>query len=217
MIQAVIFDMDGLMIDSEPIQSKSYESVLIEYDKKPEYHKNGLIQVLGVHAGDNWKILKEKHQLSESVEVLLEKKTLAYMELIKNNLTPMPGLIKLLEYLKKESIAMAVASSAPLNQIKHILHELGISHYFQAVVSGENVKKGKPYPDIFLETANQLKIKPEYCLVLEDAESGVAAGKAARMTVVAVQNKFTHNQDHSKADKVVNSLQSVTMKLINTL
>ena len=129
----------------------------------------------------------------------------------------MPGLIELLALFKKNLISMAVASSAPLNQITFILKNLSITDYFQTFVSVEDVKRGKPYPDVFLEAAKQLKVDPKYCLVLEDAESGVKAVKAAGMKVIAVQNNYTANQDHSKADKVVNSLKSVTIEMINSL
>lgn len=217
MIKAVIFDMDGLMIDSEPIQSKSFEAVLKEYGVVPEYQKNGLIQILGVHSGGNWQILKDKHQIDESVETLLKKKTLAYTDLLKTNITPKQGLIKLLKYLEKESITMAIASSSPLNQIKFILHKLNLSNYFKVVVSGEDVERGKPHPDVFLEAAKQLKTKPEFCLILEDAETGVIAGKAAGMKVIAVQNNYTKNQDHSKADRIVNSLLKIDDELFKSL
>jgi HAD superfamily hydrolase (TIGR01509 family) len=217
MIKAVIFDMDGLMIDSEPVQSKSYEAVLNEYGKEPEYHDNGLVQVLGVHAGDNWKRLKEKHQISEPLETLLKKKKHAYVELIKDQLIPMPGLIKLLRYLQSQLIVMGVASSADLEQIKFILDKLGISNYFEVVVSGEEVKRGKPYPDVYLEAAKRLKVDPKNCLVLEDAETGVISGKAAGMTVIAVQNQYTINQDHSKADIVTDSLLKINEKMLQSL
>lgn len=217
MIKAVIFDMDGIIIDSEPIQSKSYELVLQKYGITPEYNADGLIQVLGVHSEGNWKLLKNKHKISESVYKLKEKKQEVYLELIKNNLSPMPGLINLLKFFKKKSLPLAIASSSTPKQISIIVDLLKISDYFDVMISGEEVKRGKPHPDVFLEAAKKLGVKPETCLVLEDAETGVLAGKAAGMKVIAVKNKYTTTQDHSKADKIVHSLEEINEELINSL
>jgi len=209
MTQAVLFDMDGLIIDNEPLHSKAFEIVLKLYGKKPRFNENGLVQILGIGGKENWKLLKKIYQLSEDEEVLLQKKRIIYLDLLKQNIKPMPGLLKLLKFLKKKRIKMAIASSASLSHIELITKSLGIRHYFKAIISGESVMRGKPDPDIYLKAAKLLKVKPYVCLVLEDTERGVIAGKRARMKVIAVPTKYTKHLNFSQADKVVRSLEEV--------
>lgn len=216
-IKAVIFDMDGLMIDSEPIQSKSFEIVLKEYGIKPKYQKNGLVQIIGVRAGDNWGILKKKHKISETVEVLIEKKQKAYIELLTENIKPTKGLIYLLKLLKKHNIRMGIASSSSLEHIMLVIKSLDITDYFDEIISGHDVVKGKPDPEIFLKTAENLQVLPNQCIVLEDAESGVQAAHAAGMRVIAVPTYHTSSHNFEKADIIAKSLLDVDMELLNLL
>lgn len=90
MIKAVIFDMDGLMIDSEPIQSKSFEIILREYGQEPILHDNGLVQKVGLKSKENWKFLKERHGFDEDTDTLVEKKRKVYIDILKENIQPMP-------------------------------------------------------------------------------------------------------------------------------
>lgn len=216
-IKAVIFDMDGLMIDSEPIQSKSFESVLTEYGIQPEYQKNGLIQIIGVRAGDNWKRIKELHQIPESIDVLLEKKQKTYIELLKENIKPSDGLIDLLKLLREQDLKMAIASSSSMEHIMLIINSLEISDYFDEIVSGDDVVNGKPDPEIFLKAAENLNIPPEHCLVLEDAETGVQAAHAAGMKIIAVPTHHTLSHNFSKADIIIKSLADIDMRMLNKL
>jgi len=120
----------------------------------------------------------------------------------------------LLALLKKNNFSIAVASSSVMNHIEMIISGLKIQSYFQVVVSGQFVKRGKPYPDINLEAARQLHVKPEDCLVLDDAQSGVESAKRGNMKIIAVPNKFTINQTFSSADLIVDSLDKIDLDLI---
>src|SRR5260370_37954975 len=106
MIKAVLFDMDGLMINTEPIQSKAYEVILKEYGKKPIFYKTGVVQKVGVREKDNWELIKTAHGLEEDTTVLMEKRGKVYLEVLKKNLTPQPGLIGLLRMLDGHKIKM---------------------------------------------------------------------------------------------------------------
>jgi beta-phosphoglucomutase family hydrolase len=217
MIKAVIFDMDGLMIDSEPLHSQSFKNVLKEYKRTPILNRHGLVQIPGMKEVDNWEKLKEKHSLEEKVEVLIEKRGNEYLDLIQDHVHPRPGLINLLKLLDKNDIKMAVGSSSVQSHIDLILKELNITHYFEHIVSGQFVKHGKPAPDIYLEAARRLKIKPQNCLVLEDAESGVNAGFSAGMKVIAVPTSATINQDFSNAYLVLDSLEEINIEVIQSV
>lgn len=217
MIKAVIFDMDGLMIDSELLQSKSFEEVLRNYGVSPKIGNEGIIQIVGLTAKDNWKILRNRYQLNETLEVLIEKKSKIYRKLLSKKIEPKNGLFSLIKKLKKKGLVIAIASSSRLDHINLVLMRLNISNYFNAVISGESVTHGKPYPDIYLEMAKRLKILPNYCLVLEDAQSGVEAAKRAGMNVIAVPDNYTKDQDFSSANMIVSSLKEIKLNQIYNL
>jgi HAD superfamily hydrolase (TIGR01509 family) len=217
MIKAVIFDMDGLMIDSEIIHSKSYETVLKEYGVIPNYKKSGIVHTTGIGALDNWKQLIKQYTLNEKIDILIDKKRTVHQKLLKENLIPMSGLIPLLKLLKNNKFKIAIGSSANRDNINILTEAFNITHYFDAIVSGQSVTRRKPNPDIFLKAEEELKVSPNNCLVLEDAENGVVAAYAAGMKIIAVPNNYTKYEDFSKANNVVNSLKSVTMDLINSL
>jgi|Napbiome12C3dose_1001474.scaffolds.fasta_scaffold00001_41 HAD superfamily hydrolase (TIGR01509 family) len=214
MIKAVIFDMDGLMVNSEPIQSKAFEFVIRQYGKIPIFNANGMIQTVGITAKDSWVRLKKALGIEADLDTLVREKEEAYQKLIKTDLQPQEGLIPLVELLKEKGLKRAIASNAPLNTIILVLESLKLSQDFGVIVSGTTVPKGKPHPDIFLQAAKQLEVRPEDCLVLEDAESGVEAGKRAGMKVIAVPNQYTRSHDFSKADLIANSLADIKWSTI---
>lgn len=216
MIKAVIFDMDGLIVDSEPIQSKGFELLLREYNKKPIYHANGLIQIVGIP--DNSVQMKIKYNIDEKIEIIKQKRQRFYQKVLKSKvIKSMPGLNYLLKFLKQNNFKIAVATSSFFEDINVIFSKLKLFPYFDVLVSCEDVVKKKPAPDIYLKAAKRLNIKPAECLVLEDSETGVSAGKNAGMKVIAVPNKFTKNHDFSKADLIVKSLNNIDWKIISTI
>lgn len=214
MIKAVIFDMDGLIIDSEPIHSLSLEKVLLEYEKTPIYNETGLIHDVGTTGNKNYEKVMQKHNLQEDLEIIREKRRKIFEDLINRKLTPKPGLLQLLEILKKENLKLAVASNRLINHIHIMLDNLGVKKYFEVIVGPNPQIKPKPAPDIFLQAAKELNITPNECLILEDSETGIIAGKAAGMKVIAVPNQYTKTHDFSKADKVVESLEEIDFKLL---
>jgi HAD superfamily hydrolase (TIGR01509 family) len=216
MIKAIIFDMDGLMINSEPIQSKAYEEILKEYGKKPILNNEGIVHKVGIKEKDNWKLLCETYNLDESIDVLMQKRSKAYLKLL-INIEPMNGLMDLLNLLKSNKFKIALASSSIRKHINVVLSKLNIEHFFDAVVSGQDVEKGKPHPDINLKAAKMIQVNPENCLVLEDAQSGVEAAKNGNMKVIAIPNKFTLSHDLSKADLILESLEKINLDIINQL
>jgi len=217
MIKAVIFDLDGLLVDTEILHSQAYEAILKEYKKKPKLNDYGIVQISGLIARKNWQYLKKKHNLKEDVEILLEKKRHVFLKIIKNIKKPKEGVKNLLNLLKEEKVKMALASSSTKEYILTILSNLELIEYFEVIVSFEEVQKPKPAPDIYLEAAKRLKIEPSSCVVLEDSESGINSGKNAGMKVIAVPTKFTKNQNLSQADLIVNSLKDIKWSTISNI
>ncbi len=214
--KAVIFDMDGVIIDSEPIHYKANKRI---YDKlgikvsETEYQS-----FIGLSNTNMWTILKEKHSLNESIEELKElqlKENLTY--LIHNQEEPIPGIESFLEVLKKKDLKIALASSSPDEYIKKVLENLNLKDYFEVAISGELFKRGKPYPDIYLHTAKLLGVKPEECVVIEDSQNGVKAAKGAGMITIGFDNVNSGNQDLSEADMVVASLEKLSIGLLQNL
>ncbi|MDI6735338.1 MAG: HAD family phosphatase [bacterium] len=215
MIKAVIFDMDGLMVDTEPLYSKAMSQVA---EKRGKCFTLDIKQkVMGRLAIESLTIFKETLGLTESARELLEEREEIYGHLLSEGVTPMPGLFKLLDLLDKMEIRKAVASSSKKCWIELIMDKLRVCNQFEIIISGQDVKHGKPNPDIYLLAATKLNLNPGECLVLEDAISGVQAAKAAKMKCIAVPNQFTQGLDFPEADLIVNSLEEIDEELLNKL
>lgn len=209
MINAVVFDMDGVMIDSEPMQFAAYSFALTPLGvslKKEDFIR----WCVGRKSYENFTFLRDYFGLTESVESLLAAKDTAYQSILCANLHPMPGLFALLDYLSEARSLLAVASSSRLHDIEIVLRGLGISHRFHVVVSGQEVAHGKPAPDIFLEAAHRLEVAAADCAVLEDTQAGVEAAVHAGMFCIAIPNHFTTSQDFSHAHARVHDLSEVS-------
>ncbi len=206
---AVIFDMDGVLVNSEPtymaIERDLFRSVGAEIS--PEEH-DGFV---GTPVAGLWKLVVSRATSPCTAEELHEQSRARIRAWLAEPgpLEPMPGVIDLLDLLDAERIPFAVASSSSLHNIDAILRRLGIRERFAALVSGHEVPRGKPAPDVFLEAARRLGADPADCTVFEDAHFGVAGAKAAGMFCVGVRNPGSGNQDLSAADLVVDSLTEV--------
>jgi HAD superfamily hydrolase (TIGR01509 family) len=195
----IIFDLDGVLLDSEPLymamNQKFFKTLGAEIGVE-EYHT-----FVGISATTMWATIKAKAHLPQSVEELkaLEKE-LKYKTLNETPLVPTEGVVELLGKLKAGGHTLTIASSGLRKNIDVILNKLHVTQYFDLVVSGEDVVKGKPGPDIFLKVSDHFRRKPEECVVIEDSKNGVLAAKAAGMICLAYYNPNSGNQDLSKAD-----------------
>lgn len=209
MLRAVIFDMDGLMIDTEQLHHESFKAILEQYGITPVPNATGVIHISGISAKANWEHFKKQYGLSADTQELTKAKNDVHLKLLGKKVKAMPGLLDLLKNLKTHGYRMGIASSSIRQHIDIIVDRLGIADFFDAITSGEEVTNGKPAPDIFLKAAAKLNINPAECVVLEDAMNGMRAGKAAGMRVVVVPNEFTQDEDFSTADLRVSSLKEV--------
>lgn len=184
-IQAVIFDLDGTLIDSEGNYLKADQRLFADYGFMG-YDWKLHSQYIGFGSREMLEEMKEKHHIEEPIETLLRKKNQYYIEIAQKNTIVFPEMLKFLKQLKEQGYALALASGSSPAVIRAILEITGMGKYFSVVLSAEDVRKGKPEPDIFLEAAKRLDVAPESCLVMEDSHFGVDAAKRAGMYCVAI-------------------------------
>lgn len=211
-IKAVIFDMDGLMIDSEPYHQKAFDQVLKKYGSSLSTEENNRYVGLGDTAAAVDIISRKKLQVS--VEDLLAQKELVYLELLQSSITQNKGLLDLLDFLRRNTILSAIASGSSITEIEAVIKHLHIEEYFDFYCSSTQVPQRKPAPDIFLYAAEHLGVSPSECIILEDAPSGLQAGIAANIPVIIVPSQETKDKDFSKANHVAASLSDVPELLV---
>src|SRR5260221_12138443 len=150
MIKAVIFDLDGTILDSEPITSQSYKLLLESYDKTPIPKFHSLLHTVGTRGNEIWKELKEKYNIIEDVEVLREKRRAHHVSLLQRELYPLPGVVQLLQLLREKKIKIALATGSSPIIVDIVLEKLHIKKYFYVILHGWDFKKNKPHPKPFL-------------------------------------------------------------------
>jgi HAD superfamily hydrolase (TIGR01509 family) len=214
MIKAVIFDMDGVLINSEPFQHKADLCVLSKFGVAMSEEE--CREFVGSTENYTWGILKERHNLPHDVEELTSMKRQKYMGYLTGGEIEAPSnkVIKLLDELQKNSITMAVASSGWREIVTAVIDVYKLGKYFNAVMTGDDVSMGKPDPEIFLAAAKAIDVDPEYCVVIEDARNGVTAAKLAGMKCIGYKNESTYPQDLSDADLVISDLAEIDYKTI---
>lgn len=214
-MKAVLFDLDGVLVDTEDISTKASNKVLAEYGivQTPDEKK----KVFGRRTVDNYRDAIESRGLDIDPHILVEKKNKVFAKMIKGNAEPMAGVMNLLDQLRAAKVNVAVVSSSPLERVNTTLDESGLMLEFDFVVSGDCCARGKPNPEPFLMAAEKFGVMPGECVVIEDAQAGIEAGKAAGMKVVAVRSPNTHSQNLSNADKIVDSLEEVDLDFLKRL
>jgi sugar-phosphatase len=188
--EAVIFDMDGVLIDSEPLWKIAMEEVFHSLGSKltkADFQKTVGLRIDEVvhfwNHHENWGVENEKDVEEDII--------LKMISLISQNAQPLEGVIETLAFLKSKGIKIGLGTSSSSRLIHVVLTELNIPHYFDFTHSAETEAFGKPHPAVYLTVADQLKVSPNKCLVIEDSFNGVIAGLAAKMKVVCIPEK-TH-------------------------
>jgi HAD superfamily hydrolase (TIGR01509 family) len=217
MLKAVIFDMDGVLIDSEPLHHHTNQKLFSELGFSLTDDDHG--SYIGTTSHYMWSQLKNKFNLSLSVEELVKTDRLTYMNYLKSqkDIAPINGIKKLIKDLYKNNVKLAVASSSPLDVIDVVVEAFQFNNYFDQLVTGDNVENSKPSPDIFLYAAKLLNIDPSESVVIEDSYNGVCAAKAAGMKCIGYRNLNSGNQDLSGADMIINSYSEINYELITRL
>lgn len=204
-VRAVIFDVDGVLADSEPLYHEAHNMVLGELGRTLSEEENR--QILGATVEHSWRWIMERFHLTGPLEEWLARYDRAVVEVLQAQVEPSPGLYALLDLLAARGLPLGLASSSQANWVRAILQKLDLAGRFQTVISGEMVARGKPAPDCYLLAAQGLGVEPSRCLAIEDTPVGIRAARAAGMLVVAVVTPMTAGLDLSQAHHVVPSLE----------
>jgi HAD superfamily hydrolase (TIGR01549 family) len=238
--RAVIFDLDGVLADSEPWWNKIDAQLLREYGEKNyhgEYHEN----VLGVSYRLAVEFYKKKFGISAPTEELMKRRGEIATEFFANRVDLFPNAKRVLEQLREmvlgrsaspreerievrselapqeDRLRLAVATSSVGASARPFLDRHQITKFFDVIITGDEIERGKPEPDIYLRTAEKLAVAPRDCLVIEDSLSGIAAAKAAKMRVAAIPDKGQSGSDplvdpreyEKQADYLLNDLSEI--------
>jgi len=202
-IEAVIFDMDGVLVDSEPVYYKVEQELFrsLDLNISPEKHHT----FVGMSIKLIWKKIREtnKLELSDSELIDLHKKMMIRGFRSLSNPLPIKGINTLLEYLSNNDIDMAIASSSSHELIDVILSKIGIKKFFPVIISGDDVINGKPDPDIFLKTLKELNRTAEKTIIIEDSTNGIMAAIKADIPCIAYKNKNSGEQILNNADMII--------------
>ena len=205
-IKAVIYDMDGLLLNTEIFYSQAANAVVSRHGKS--FNNDLKSRIVGRPTVESATLLVNELQLPISPEDYLKQRNKILKDLMPDA-QPMPGAKELTQFLHSKQIKQAVATSTqtPFFELKTKSHQDWFS-IFDAIICGDHpdIVNGKPAPDIFLIAAKQLNMAPEACLVFEDAPAGVEAAKSANMPVVAVLEDYANPQHYTKADQILHSL-----------
>lgn len=209
MLKAVLFDMDGVIVDTEPLHRKAYfkmfEDVNIDVDDAlyDSFTGQATLPIC--------RTLCQHFNLSETPEHLVSTKRKHFKYLFENDtdLAMLEGVHELIKDYYENGLTLVLASSASMPNINRIFERFDLDRFFMAKISGADLKASKPHPEIFIKAAQLAGEAPENCMVIEDSTNGIAAAKAANIYCVGFKSPHSANQDYSKADRVITSFGEI--------
>ncbi|WP_298343927.1 HAD family phosphatase [uncultured Algibacter sp.] len=218
MLKAVIFDMDGVIIDSEPMHNKAYHDMFDEVgiDVSSELYES----FTGQSTINICKRLCDHFDLKEAPETLVALKRKHYKQFFDSNsdLGLIDGVLDLIKNYYNNGLTLVLASSAAMTSINQIFDRFDLNQYFVAKLSGGDLKQSKPHPEIFIKAAEATGFSKEECIVIEDSTNGVEAAKAAGIYCVGFDSFHSKNQDYSKANTVITDFKDIYFdKAVNLL
>lgn len=192
MVKAILFDFDGVIVDTEPIHYKTFQETLTQFNIKID-EQRWYREFAGTGSPQIMRTLFKENEIKEDPDKWVDIRRERFWDYIKNNEIPLKkGLTEFLELLKEKGIKRAVASGSREDTVTYILEKNRIIDYFEIVLGRKSVEKIKPDPEIFLLGAKKLGLKPEECLVIEDSFSGITAAKRANIPFVCMESPGSH-------------------------
>jgi len=213
MIRGVLFDMDGVLVDSEPFICKA--AIIMFSELGIKVLPDDFQPFVGM--GENRYIggVAESHGIKVNIEEVKARTYEIYRKIVRGNLLPLPGALEFISKCSKKGFKLALATSADTIKMDVNLKEIGLSRdIFHSIITGLDVEKKKPFPDIYMKAAKSLGFNPRECLVVEDAVSGIKAGKAAGCRCLAVTSSFNASE-LKEADWICESLLDVPEEVLN--
>jgi len=207
--RAVIFDLDGVLADSEPWWNQIDAKLLAEYGAtyRGEYHR----EVLGVSYPLAIDFYKKAFGITASTEQMMKRRGEIATEFFADRVGLFPNAREVLQQLRQMNLRLALATSSVGTSARPFLDRHQLTKFFDVIITGDEIERGKPEPDIYLRAAEKLGVRAEDCLVIEDSLSGIAAAKAAKMRVVAIPDqRFVDPREYEKeADYLLNDLSEL--------
>ncbi|HBT79715.1 MAG TPA: glycoprotease [Selenomonas sp.] len=217
-MQGFIFDMDGVIIDSEPIHSR------VKLDTLQHFGLSFVPADLEKYMGRTSRamftdVIREQQRQDLDVEMVTAYKHQHYLDILAHgdDIGPVAGAVELIRSLHGAGVPLGLATSSNRKVIAIVIERFGLADCFQSVISGNELPASKPDPDIYLRTAKNLGLAPADCVVLEDTYNGVLAAKRAGMRCIGYRNPNSGQQDLRQADKIVDSLRELTLDVIRQM
>jgi len=217
MLKAVLFDMDGVIVDTEPLHRKAYHQMFDDVNIKVD--TTLYESFTGQSTINICKRLVDHFKLNDSPEYLMGLKRKHYKYLFINDaeLALIDGVLKRIKDYHSNGITLVVASSASMNGINEIFERFKLNQYFSAKFSGADLKKSKPHPEIFIKAAKSTGFSKSECMVIEDSTNGIKAAHAAGIFCTAFKSKHSSGQDYSLADKVISNFAEISYEKIKRM
>ena len=212
--QGVIFDMDGVLVDSEPIFLSAINRLITNEGVDPISEDENEKFLLGTTVELTWERLKEMRNLTASTETYIERYDKLVRQVLIEELTPQPGVNRILAECGQRRLPKAVASSSLRSWVNLKLQAIKLSDAFDVVLGGDDVSNGKPNPEIYRLAAQCLGLPPQSCIAIEDSPVGIAAAVGSGAYTIAVRTHFTRNLDISQAHLVLDSLEQFDLGLL---
>ncbi len=211
MLKAVIFDLDGLLVDSTPVQEEAFRRFVEGHGK---VYLPGTSGQSGKRIIDIIREYKDLYDLPGNIGELYKERQNIFYRLVNQSLQMFPGALRLLDKLKQKRLELALATSGDNEYIKVLFRKYPeMEKYFSVVITSEDVARGKPFPDVFQKALNRLGLKPEDAVVIEDSINGILAAKAAGILTICVPNRHFPDADVSIADRIFPSLEDIAQAI----
>jgi HAD superfamily hydrolase (TIGR01509 family) len=216
MIDTIIFDMDGVLVDSEKHWAIEETKYLATWISAPhdEYHKD----IVGMSISEIYDHFKSRYDIKMDMKEFLDAYDEMAVDIYENLSNLIPNVMDFLALLRNEGYTLALASSSPRYWVSMAVKRFELEPFFKVTVSASEIGcKGKPAPDIYLFTAEQLRKDPADCLAIEDSRNGVISAKEAGMKCIGLRNGFNEEQDLSRADLVKSGFKELTLDVLREL
>lgn len=208
MKKAVIFDMDGVLVDNSEIHVEAFVIFCQRYGINMAH--DALKTFFGMGNDEIIPAVLGREIGAEELAALADEKEALYREIFASRIAPMAGLVDMLEGLKQRGVKIAVGSSGSQQNVDFVLSKCGIAPYFDAIANGDMITRAKPDPEVFLLAASLLGVAPEDCVVFEDSFAGIKAARTAGMGVVAVSTTYTR-EEHGDYDAIIDDFTQISV------